>query len=558
MDHLHDTPGTLEEALSGVFKSEWWEGLVKEYKGIQKLNVFRKPTPEELRILQLENPKIFQNHNVFKLKKNESGEIARWKVRLVLQGCFMKQGIHFDQTFSPCTRLETIRLMIAVAVQKGWKVTHADVPNAYLHGNLDRLVFTHLPLQWNKINGHDLGNDGDPVVLVKALYGAPNAGRAWNKVINQFLLSLGFKPSPNETALYSHENGTIIALWVDDIFITGPDNNHITETLKNLEEEYEIKTLGQVSYALGIHFQPQPDGSFFMSQTAMIDDIIKCLDMQHSRSRVTPLPNGYKATKDLCPRNIAEIEDMKKIPYRSTIGKLLYVAMATRPDILFAVISLSRFSSNPGMPHWKNLKHVVRYLKETRTTGLHYKPQNKPLTLNSFSDASYNCDPDTGRSVIGFELDINDCCWLWHSSLTKTIPKSAVFAEIVAASKSLDNTRWASIILEHMKITIVSPIPFHMDNRSAIHTMSNPQCTKESRYIKPKYFDLRESNEDRFISFVPLSTDHLTADIFTKSLIGQKFARHVKALSLAPAPESQTKRKGLPIDPLPRHRMAPS
>jgi hypothetical protein len=172
MNNMSDTPNTLDEALASPFKTEWWDGLKKEYSGIKRLDVFRKPTPDELKILLQENPKVFQNHNIFKLKKDESGEIARWKVRLVLQGCFMKQGVHYEETFSPCTRLETIRLMIAIAVQKGWKMTHADVPNAYLHGSMDRLVFTHLPLHWNKINGDSLGKDGDPVVLSKALYGS--------------------------------------------------------------------------------------------------------------------------------------------------------------------------------------------------------------------------------------------------------------------------------------------------------------------------------------------------------------------------------------------------
>jgi hypothetical protein len=557
LDHMADTPNTLEEALASASKTQWWDGLTKEYSGIQRLNVFRKPTPEELKVLQQENPKIFQNHNIFKLKKDESGEIARWKVRLVLQGCFMKQGIHYDQTFSPCTRLETIRLMVAIAVQKGWKMTHADVPNAYLHGSMDRLVFTHLPLHWNKINGDSLGKDGDPVVLSKALYGAPNAGRAWNQVIDRYLKSLGYKPSPNETALYVHEKGTIIALWVDDIFITGPDTDHINHTLESLKAEYDVKTLGQVSYALGIHFQPQADGSFFMSQTAMIDDIVKTMGMEHANTANSPLPNGYKATKDDCPRNVAEIEDMTKIPYRSNIGKLLYVAMATRPDIMYAVISLSRFSNNPGKVHWSHLKNIVKYLKTTRTWGLHYKPTSNTGTLNSFTDASYNSDPDTGRSTLGYDLDYNGCCWLWYSALSKTIPKSATHAEIVAASKCLDSTRWATHLLNHMKINFQIPVPFHMDSESAIYTMTNPHCTKEARFLKPKYFDLREEAEQGYINFVPLSTNLLNADALTKALIGQKFERHRASLCVAPSPESSIKRKAIHTSSL-GHGMAPS
>jgi len=195
----------------------------------------------------------------------------------------MKKGIHYEESFSPCTRLETIRFMAAIAAQKGWKLTHADVPNAYLNGKLDRLIFTHLPLYWNEFMGDELGKDGDIVVLDQALYGAPNAGRAWNNVINAYLIEIGFKPCPNEPALYYHPNGTIIALWVDDLFMTGPSSEHIRNILFLLKEKFQIKDLGRISYALGIHFRHGDDGSIFLSQTTYIDDIVMKFGLSHAR-----------------------------------------------------------------------------------------------------------------------------------------------------------------------------------------------------------------------------------------------------------------------------------
>jgi hypothetical protein len=541
MDHLPDTPGTQQEAHTGPNKEEWIEGTTTEYRGINRLNVFRKPTPAEVKIIQTENPKIFTNHSIFKIKTNEEGNVARWKVRLVLQGCFMEKGIHFDQTYSPCTRLETIRLLIAIAVQRGWKVTHADVPNAYLHGKLDKLIFTRIPLGWNKIIGDTLGMDGDIVVLDKALYGTPNAGRAWNQVIDKYLKTLGFQPCPNEQALYYHPSGTIIALWVDDVFITGPNRQHIQETLENLKNQYQIKTLGQVSYALGMHFQPQADGSYFISQKNMIDNIVKGCNLEKSQGTNSPLPSGYKLTIADCPQNKEQEEEMKNIPFRSTLGKLLYLAMATRPDTLFAVISLSRFANSPGKYHWSLLKHIVKYLKQTNTMGLHYKPSTKEINLETFTDASYNCDVDKGRSIYGYCLTVNKCCWVWHSSLSKTKPGSAQHAEVAAAYKALNDTRYASYLLNHCNVQYIKPIPFWMDNRAAIHTMTNPGITKESRFLRPKYFDIRDQQESKFISMTPISTDLLCADTLTKGLIGQAFARHRESLSVTLPPHDNAK-----------------
>jgi hypothetical protein len=526
MDHSPETPSTLHEAFTGPQSKEWKEGHGKEMKGLLKLNVFRKITEEEMKIFLQHDTKIFQNHSIFKLKKDESGNVARYKVRCVIQGCNMKKGVHYHDTFSPCTRLETIRLMIALAVQRGWKLTHADVPNAYLHGKLENLVFTHIPYGWNEVNGYDLGRDGDPVVLDKALYGTPDAGRAWNKVIDIYLKSLGYIPSAVETALYHHpDTGSIIALWVDDIFITGPSADHIKETLNNLYKEYEVKTLGTVSYALGIYFQPLKDGSYFLSQTAQIENIVTDCNMDVRKKRDAPFPFRYNATKADCPRNEKEIEEMKKVPYRTVLGKLLYIAMATRPDILFAVVALSRFANNPGKVHWELMKQIVQYTVNTKNMGLLYTRKSDDIILTAHTDASYNSDPDQGLSTLVHCLDVNGCCWMWNSTMSKTIPQNAQHAEILAGSRCLMNLKWASYLLDHMGIKYEKPIPMKTDSQSKIATMENPCITKNSRHIRPKNFDLRKCREEGMIRFVHTRDGELCADQFTKSLVGKSFAK---------------------------------
>jgi len=99
----------------------------------------------------------------------------------------MKKGTHFDETFAPYTRLETIHLLCAISTQKNWRIRHADVPNTYLHGKNDKLIFTRLPLHWNRFVDDIIRQDDDIIVLDKTLYGAPHAGRQWNHVIDQFL-----------------------------------------------------------------------------------------------------------------------------------------------------------------------------------------------------------------------------------------------------------------------------------------------------------------------------------------------------------------------------------
>ena len=68
-----------------------------------------------------------------------------------------------------------------------------------------------------------------------------------------------------------------------------------------------------------------------------------------------------------------EREKMKKIPYASTVGSLMYAHTCTRPDISFAVGMLGRYESDPGFEHWKPAKKVMRYLQGTKDYMLTYK-----------------------------------------------------------------------------------------------------------------------------------------------------------------------------------------
>lgn len=78
---------------------------------------------------------------VFKVKRNSDGTIIKYKARLVAKGYVQKQGIDYDEVFAPVARIETIRLIIALAASKGWEIHHLDVKTAFLHGELKEEVF---------------------------------------------------------------------------------------------------------------------------------------------------------------------------------------------------------------------------------------------------------------------------------------------------------------------------------------------------------------------------------------------------------------------------------
>ncbi|GKE42247.1 ribonuclease H-like domain, reverse transcriptase, RNA-dependent DNA polymerase [Tanacetum coccineum] len=123
---------------------------------------------------------------VFKTKKDANGNIIKHKARLVAKGYIQEHGIDFEEVFAPVARMETIRLLLAIAANNKWEVHHLDVKSAFLHGELKEEVYVTQPEGFTK-----KGNDGKVYRLIKALYGLRQAPRAWNiKLDNAFVGSM--------------------------------------------------------------------------------------------------------------------------------------------------------------------------------------------------------------------------------------------------------------------------------------------------------------------------------------------------------------------------------
>lgn len=134
---------------------------------------------------------------VYKLKKDMNGDIIKYKARLVAKGYVQKQGVDFNEVFAPVTRLETVRLLIALAAKNGWEVHHLDVKSAFLNGDLQEEVYVLQPEGFVKD-----GEERKVYRLLKELYGLRQAPRAWNARLNRCLMKLGFVKCPYEHAVY--------------------------------------------------------------------------------------------------------------------------------------------------------------------------------------------------------------------------------------------------------------------------------------------------------------------------------------------------------------------
>ena len=153
------------------------------------------------------------------MKKDTKGAIVKYKARLVAKGYVQRQGVDYEEVSAPVARIETVRVLLALAAQEDWKVHHMDVKSAFLNGDLKEEVYVEQPFGYEK-----KGKEGKVYKLKKALYGLKQAPRAWNAKLDRSLISLVFKRYPLEHAVYtknSKGSNLLVGVYIDDLIITG-------------------------------------------------------------------------------------------------------------------------------------------------------------------------------------------------------------------------------------------------------------------------------------------------------------------------------------------------
>jgi hypothetical protein len=144
-----------------------------------------------------------------------------------------------------------------------------------------------------------------------------------------------------------------------------------------------------------------------MVQTQYAKDLVKRFKMENSKCRLkVPIHPKTVFTSDDCPKEQADIDYMKKVPYRSAIGSLMYLATCTRPDISYAVSMCASFMHNPGKVHWEAVKNILAYVNSTQDRGIIYGSREHSDEMRDlvylYVDADHAGDVDNRRSRTGY------------------------------------------------------------------------------------------------------------------------------------------------------------
>ena len=173
-----------------------------------------------------------------------------------------------------------------------------------------------------------------------------------------------------------------------------------------------MKDLGEASYILGMRiYRDRSKRLLGLSQSMYIDTMLKRFSMESSKKGYLLIGHGISLSKRDCPTTPQERERMGRIPYASVGGSIMYTITCTRPNVAYSLGVVSRYQSDPGENHWKVVKTILKYLRNTKDQWLVYGESD--LRLIGFTDSSFKSDHDDSKSVSRFIFILNGgaICW---------------------------------------------------------------------------------------------------------------------------------------------------
>jgi hypothetical protein len=231
---------------------------------------------------------------VFKLKKNETGEMVKYKARLVARRFVQQEGIDYNDVFAPVAHIKSIRILLALAAQEGWHVHHMDIKSAFLNGDLKEEVYVR------QLPGFIVAGQEDKVLrLWKALYGLRQVLRAWNAKLDSTIKEMGFQQSMREAAVYRRGRGhsvLLVGVYVDDLVITGTEEAEVEAFKVQMKATFQMSDLGLLCFYLSIEVH-QDNGDITLRQAHYAKHIIELGGMGGCNPAHTPMEERLKLSR---------------------------------------------------------------------------------------------------------------------------------------------------------------------------------------------------------------------------------------------------------------------
>ncbi|KAF5475976.1 hypothetical protein F2P56_007727 [Juglans regia] len=382
--------------------------------------------------------------------------------------------------------MTTVRCLLAIAATKNWIIHQLDVNNAFLHDDLDEEVYMTPP----------------PGYCPK---GETRVCR--------------FHSSQADHSLFTLTTSTSIVLvlvYVDDILVAGNDLSQIEIFKKILSTHFKTKDLGSLKYFLGLEVARSPTG-IFLNQRKYALDILSDSGQLGAQTAPFPMEQHLKLT--------TQDGDLLPDPglYRRLVGRLIYLTI-TRPDIVYAINTLSQFMHAPRVPHMTTATRVLRYLKGCPGQGIFF-PSSNSTHVSAYTDSDWASCPITRHSTTGYFIQLGTSPISWRTKKQSTVSRSSAEAEYRAMAVTTCELTWLKQLLTNLGVSHPKSFTLHCDNQSALYIAHNPVFHERTKHIEIDCHIIRDKIRSGLLKAVHTSSHEQIADIFTKAL-GQELFHH--------------------------------
>lgn len=547
-------PLTVAEAQASDHAEGWQGAMEKEIESIKGHGTLSR---------EIEKPKDLTDNEiitakfVFDIKYDENGDFVAYKARLVARGFTQIHGVNYEDTFAPTMAFDALRIILAIAAKKGWRVRQLDVVTAFLNGRLEERVIMKVPPSLVNIFG-------EYVQVLKSLYGLKQAARVWFKMLQGYFETIGFtSEQTDESVMMSHPSGVhiVIGIYVDDLLITGENDEEIEKVIAKLKQRFKMKDLGLARNVLGMRILRDGD-KLSLDQTRYAAEIVS--DFYFENAPIYDTPMDHAAVK------LLELEPGKALApdavttFLKLLGKLNWLCH-TRPDIVFAVHRIQQHSANPGSNHLAALYRVLGYIAGTLNFGLVYglergqvegvtdvnyyklaekglevfvgSSRNDETLVNAFSDSDFAQNPTDSKSITGMALFVNGAVVSFASQKQKGVSSSTPEAEYIALSDTTRRLLWVNQFAirvegkeqqwnEDGQIIGGRPVPLLFgDNKASVIISQGLKSTSKIRHIQRSYHHILDETKKGHIEVYWIAGKDQLADGFTKPLPRPEFIK---------------------------------
>ena len=190
-------------------------------------------------------------------------------------------------------------------------------------------------------------------------------------------------------------------------------------------------------------------------------------------------------------------------------SRLIYLA-ATRPDLSYAIHTLSQCMHKTRKEHWLAALKCVQYLKGTLGQGILLRAKSS-THVSGWCDSDWGGCPLTRRSLSAWIIQYGSSPIVWKILKQDTVSRLSAEAEYRAMAEATAELRWIRIILQELGIAHDGPMSLKCDSKPAIHISSNPVFHERTKHVEQDCHFVRDDIVHGYIKPIHVSTKRSTS-----------------------------------------------